>query len=235
MRGFEGSYVDESLFGPSKKTKLRNGGRKLTGQTSKTTAIYLPRNELKRMEQLSIVITPQLAIKMRKEKKRQLEAKMKESFDRKQEIMRKEEVRKANLPPDVMQVEKFNADKIILDKAKHLINEDKDDIKGMKGKMAYAMTVGVRDAQVKEKIIRIQREKLVEKRTQIKIELERLRTVKYYKDRDHQRKIDDRRASKGINVQIEEAQQRRKKQLEIKRKEQIVLKARGMFYFYFLI
>eukprot|EP00941_MAST-03F_sp_MAST-3F-sp1_P000185 g185.t1 len=231
MNSFSGSYVDESLFGPTKKSKkLRAAGRNaMGGRDSNKGAIYLQRSELERMKRDAIVITPALARQMKAEKKRLLEASMKEAFDRKNEMIRKEEIRKRNLPPDEAQVEKNIADKKIRDRAQMLRNEEEDDIKGMGKMMAYAMTVGVRDAQVREKIDRKAREKLVEKREQIRVELERLRTVKFYKDRDHKRRNDERKASLQINVQIEEAKQRRKKALEEKRKEQERLKARAKF------
>ena len=45
--------------------------------------------------------------------------------------------------------------------------------------MAYAMTVGVRDAQVRERST-ARSDKLVERRDQLRVEIERLKTVKYF-------------------------------------------------------
>lgn len=105
-------------------------------------------------------------------------------------------------------------------RSKRMMDEDTDEVKYMNKLMLYAKCVTIRDAQVEEKKAIKSEKKEEEKRLDMMMEMERLKALKMYEERESKR-IEDRRKGAGvIRAQIDEREQDRLRQLELKQQEQ---------------
>merc|ERR1712019_216297 len=85
----------------------------------------------------------------------------------------------------------------VLERAKQMLDEDMDDVKHMNQMMLYSKVVTIRDAQIQEKR-QVQGEKEEEERClDCMMEIERLKGLKMYEEREKAR-IEDQR--KGASV-----------------------------------
>lgn len=99
-------------------------------------------------------------------------------------------------------------------------DEDLDEVKRINQIMQYAKCVTVRDAQVLEKKA-ISAEKAEEERRQdMAMELERLKALRMYEEREAKRNEDLKKGSAVIRAQIEEREQERLRKIELRQQEQ---------------
>ena len=99
-------------------------------------------------------------------------------------------------------------------------DEDLDEVKRLNQVMQYAKCVTVRDAQVLEKRA-IAAEKAEEERRQdMAMELERLKALRMYEEREAKRSEDLKKGSAVIRAQIEEREQERLRKIELRQQEQ---------------
>merc|ERR1719262_1469493 len=90
----------------------------------------------------------------------------------------------------------------VLEKAKMMMDENLDDVKHMNQMMLYSKIVTIRDAQIQEKR-NIQAEKEEQERQlDMMMEIERLKALKMYEEREKQRVEDQRRGASVIIEQI---------------------------------
>lgn len=98
--------------------------------------------------------------------------------------------------------------------------ENIDEVKHMNQVVLYAKCVTVRDAQVTEKKS-LQSEKLEEERKMdMAMELERLKALRMYEERELKRIEDRKKGAAVIRAQIEEREQERLRRIELKQQEQ---------------
>merc|ERR1719206_412955 len=84
----------------------------------------------------------------------------------------------------------------VLERAKQMLDEDMDDVKHMNQMMLYSKVVTIRDAQIQEKR-HVQAEKEEEERAlDAMMEIERLKALKMYEEREKERMEDQRRGAK---------------------------------------
>merc|ERR1712113_898401 len=99
-------------------------------------------------------------------------------------------------------------------RAQNMIDEDKDDVKHMNQMGLYSKVVTIRDAQIQEKRM-VQGEKEEEERClDAMMEIERLKALKMYEEREKERLQDQRRGAKVIIEQIKDRQAQRMREEE---------------------
>merc|ERR1719408_470706 len=95
-----------------------------------------------------------------------------------------------------------------------MLDEDMDDVKHMNQMMLYSKIVTIRDAQIQEKRS-VQAEKEEEERClDAMMEIERLKALKMYEEREKERLMDQRRGAKVIIEQIKDRQAQRMREEE---------------------
>lgn len=194
----------------------------------KNDSVYiLRRSEYERIKRSAVLKSPAALRKERMEMKRKKEQEMKVAFDRKEEMIKAEESRKKNLPPSELDMLKMKQDNEIRQRAHHLLSEQEDDVKLMNQMMQYAQTVAVRDAQVREAKDLKRIRALVEKKLDLKMELERQKTVKMYSDRERLQRKKEREDALVLQEQIRRREKMREKDLELKYIEQKKIKQRA--------
>mmetsp|Transcript_43868 Transcript_43868/g.50744 ORF Transcript_43868/g.50744 Transcript_43868/m.50744 type:complete len:487 (-) Transcript_43868:191-1651(-) len=119
-----------------------------------------------------------------------------------------EEIEKAILKQQEVQV------------ARRKQEENIDEVKHMNQVVLYAKCVTVRDAQVSEKKA-LQSEKVEdERKMDMAMELERLKALRMYEERELKRIEDRKKGAAVIRAQIEEREQERLRRIELKQQEQ---------------
>merc|ERR1719353_206629 len=107
----------------------------------------------------------------------------------------------------------------MLSAADRQMAEELDDVKKMNQMMLYAKVVTIRDAQLNEKKT-IQKERLEEERRLDTImEVERLKALKMYEEREARRKEDQKNGAQVIITQMRERERERVRQLELQDQE----------------
>merc|ERR1712137_22854 len=107
----------------------------------------------------------------------------------------------------------------VLERAKQMLDEDMDDVKHMNQMMLYSKVVTIRDAQIREKR-QVQGEKEEEERClDCMMEIERLKALKMYEEREKERLQDQRRGAKVIIEQIKDRQAQRMREEESRDQE----------------
>merc|ERR1740115_515656 len=102
----------------------------------------------------------------------------------------------------------------VLENAKRMLDEGMDDVKHMNQMMLYSKVVTIRDAQIQEKRM-VQSEKEEEERClDAMMEIERLKALKMYEEREKERLQDQRRGAKVIIEQIKDRQAQRMREEE---------------------
>merc|ERR1712139_711217 len=107
----------------------------------------------------------------------------------------------------------------VLERAKDMMDENMDDVKHMNQMMLYSKVVTIRDAQIQEKRM-VQAEKEEEERClDAMMEIERLKALKMYEEREKERMTDQRRGAKVIIEQIKDRQAQRMREEESRDQE----------------
>lgn len=110
--------------------------------------------------------------------------------------------------------------------AKQIIDEEMDDVKHMNQMMQYAQCVTIRDAQILEKQRIADALIADEKRIDLAMEIDRVRTLKAQEYRDALRSEEQRRGARVIIQQIAEREQERIKEQEAREQEAHAMLAR---------
>merc|ERR1712029_933470 len=138
---------------------------------------------------------------------------------RKEKIKKMEEERKKNAMMMDNEKEGRAQKNSVLERAKQMLDEDMDDVKHMNQMMLYSKVVTIRDAQIQEKR-HVQAEKEEEERTlDAMMEIERLKALKMYEEREKERLQDQRRGAKVIIEQIKDRQAQRMREEESRDQE----------------
>ena len=139
------------------------------------------------------------------------EEKAAKSHERKEYMRQLEEERKRNQPlseSDKVSLEQHN---VVLVKAQQALDESLDDVKRMNQMMMQSKVAAVREAQLQEKVYIAQEKIEEEKQIALIMEIERLKALKMYEEREQRRAEDQRSGAKVIIEQIAE----RKGQLQL--------------------
>ncbi|CAD8168660.1 unnamed protein product [Paramecium pentaurelia] len=222
------SEVDESLFGSNKRNdaktaKVIQSVRK--GDNSNPDVVLIGEAELQRMKNNAIVKTKEEQLYQKKLLEEQKEKQMTAAKAKKQRMTQLEEEKKKQIPLTAQQQE----DKVVKDslnaRAAEILNEQLDDVKEMNKMVMYAKCVTIRDKQLQEKQQLKEEFKNQEKRKDLMMEIERLKSVKYYEEKDVQHKQELKEGHGIIVEQIKERELIRLKEKEEQEREgQIMIK-----------
>lgn len=145
---------------------------------------------------------------------------LKKARERKDRMIRLEDDKKKRAPQltesELMENEQNN---VLLSHAKQAMDEELDDVKHMNQMMLYAKCVTIRDAQVKEKERRRQEEIDEQARLDKAMEVERIKTLAMYAEREKLRQEEQRVGALVITQQIQEREAERTKQQELREQE----------------
>merc|ERR1712232_1364971 len=138
---------------------------------------------------------------------------------RKEKIKQMEEERKKNAMMNDQEKEGRAQKNSVLERAKQMLDENMDDVKHMNQMVLYSKVVTIRDAQIQEKR-QCQAEKEEEERClDCMMEIERLKALKMYEEREKERLQDQRRGAKVIIEQIKDRQAQRMREEESRDQE----------------
>ena len=139
--------------------------------------------------------------------------------ERKEKMVELEAQRKLMVPPSEIEQQQSAEKAAMLSAADRQIAEELDDVKKMNQMMLYSKVVTIRDAQLNEKKT-IQKERLEEERRLDTImEVERLKALKMYEERESRRKEDQKNGAQVIINQMRERERERVRQLELQDQE----------------
>merc|ERR1719446_1684595 len=146
-------------------------------------------------------------------------ASLAKSDARKQKMVELEAQRKLAVPPSEEEQAKLAEKALMLTAADRQMAEELDDVKKMNQMMLYSKVVTIRDAQLNEKKT-IEKERLEEERRLDTImEVERLKALKMYEEREARRKEDQKKGAQVIINQMRERERERVRQLELQDQE----------------
>merc|ERR1719247_297394 len=141
-------------------------------------------------------------------------------------MMQMEEERKKNEMLQSGNKEGRASSNSVLEKAKQMMDEEMDDVKHMNQMMLYSKVVTIRDAQIQEKrAVQGEREE-EERQLDMMMEIERLKALKMYEEREKARLDDQRRGAQVIVEQIKDRQIQRMRD-EDAREQEIAKKMAG--------
>merc|ERR1719446_1985717 len=123
------------------------------------------------------------------------------------------------IPPSEIEQQQSAEKAAMLSAADRQMAEELDDVKKMNQMMLYSKVVTIRDAQLNEKKV-IQKERLEEERRMDTVmEVERLKALKMYEEREMRRKEDQKNGAQVIINQMRERERERVRQLELQDQE----------------
>jgi len=231
---YGGRAVDETLFGGGQRNKT--SGRRAThdvsivgkdtvqvrkkfdpraGAVKASDAVVIAASDLERLRANATLLSKE---QEREQKRRQEEAyaeRMEKSAARKEKIRIMEEERKKNaLLRESGGKEARGQTSSVHARAQQMLDEDMDDVKHMNQMMLYSKVVTIRDAQVQEKRM-VQGEKEEEERQlDSMMEIERLKALQMYEQREKERLESQRSGAKVIIEQIKDRQAQRMREEE---------------------
>jgi len=138
---------------------------------------------------------------------------------RKAQMAELEERRKKEVPPSDIEKAKMAEKAAVLSNAELQLSEELDDVKKMNQMMLYAKVVTIRDAQVNEKKVIEKERQEEERRLDTIMEIERLKALKMYEEREIKSKQDRRLGATVIIDQMRERERERVRQLEMQDQE----------------
>merc|ERR1711881_481482 len=147
-------------------------------------------------------------------KKRAEEAYAERMKKSKERMMQMEEERKKNALLSDFEKDERAQKNGVLEKAKRMLDEEMDDVKHMNQMMLYSKIVTIRDAQIQEKRYVQQEKEEEERELDMMMEIERLKGLKMYEEREKSRVDDQRRGASVIIEQIKDRQSQRMREEE---------------------
>jgi len=196
-----------------------NMNRGANAASAKNNAVIIPASELNRLRENATLLSKADLEENKRRAEETYNERMKKSQARKEAIMKMEEERKKNVLLGDQDKEGRAQKNSVLEKAKQMLDEDMDDVKHMNQMMLYSKIVTIRDAQIQEKRS-VQAEKEEEERQlDMMMEIERLKALQMYEEREKSRLEDQRRGATVIIEQIKDRQSQRMREEESRDQE----------------
>mmetsp|Transcript_110859 Transcript_110859/g.201569 ORF Transcript_110859/g.201569 Transcript_110859/m.201569 type:complete len:522 (+) Transcript_110859:96-1661(+) len=194
-------------------------GRSASVTGGKGDAVVIPAMELNRLRESATLMTKAEEMQAKRRAEDAYNERMKKSQARKEKMMQMEEERKKNEMMADSSKEGRAQKNSVLERAKQMLDEDMDDVKHMNQMMLYSKIVTIRDAQIQEKRS-VQAEKEEEERQlDMMMEIERLKALQMYEEREKLRLEDQRRGAGVIIEQIKDRQAQRMREEEARDQE----------------
>lgn len=144
--------------------------------------------ELERMKNATVIKSKDEQAREKKLLEEQKDQQMAAAKARKKKMLEMDRERQKKIQPTEYQKDQANKNETLLTKAKDQLDEEHDDVKEMNNMMLYSKVVTIRDKQLQESK-RLEAEYLEEqKRMDIMMEIERLKTLKMQEEREAARK-----------------------------------------------
>jgi len=233
--------VDETLFGTTpRKTGNRKVGQEImitgkdtvrvrktmgyldspgAGAAARDIPVIIPASELNRLRDSATLLSRAEQEESKRRAEEAYNERMKKSKERKEKMLQMEEERRKNARLADIDSEGRAQKNSVLEKAKQMIDEDMDDVKHMNQMMLYSKIVTIRDAQIQEKrAVQAEREE-EERQLDMMMEIERLKALQVYEEREKTRVEDQRRGASMIVHQIKERQAQRMREEEARDQE----------------
>ena len=154
----------------------------------KSDAIIISKSELERMRGTTKIQTKEQESQQRKIMEEQREQQMVQAKQRKAKRVEMDKERQTKMPLTEQQAIEKEKNEPLLTKAQNMLDEEHDDVKHMNNMMLYSKVVTIRDQQ-KEEQKRLEEEWINEqKRLDIMMEIERLKSLKMQEEREVKRK-----------------------------------------------
>jgi len=186
-------------------------------------SIVLKGDEYTRIKAASKVLSPAEKAERARALKQQKEAAQKDSQDRKNYMSEMEAQRLKREKPSELEQEGKDKSKVLLAKAEEQLNEQEDEIKKLNEIILNAKCHAIRDAQLHEKG-EIKGELAEEnKRLDEMMEIERLRALQQYEDREVDRQYKRIEGANIIKKQINDNEQRRILEDEKREQEKLAM------------
>ena len=222
------SEVDETLFGNTKpgarpaakgRSQMETINASATGSPGQTDSVVITARDLKRMKAPSMILTAQQVSAQRKAAEAERQKARVASDARKERMLRMEEERKKALPKSESEQLKAAEDQTTLSQADLLMQEEKDEVKRMNQMVLYSKCVTIRDAQIAEKEYIAQEREEEERRLDMQYELDRIKGLQAYEQREIKRAVDRKKGADVLRKQIEEREKDRLKEEEMQDQE----------------
>merc|ERR1712078_270642 len=113
------------------------------------------------------------------------------------------------MPPTETERLKLLGDQKTLSRAEYLQQEEHDDVKSMNRMLLYAKCVTIRDQQIQDKQRMMEAEEEEERRMDIVMEIERIKALQAYREREVHRAAERKRGAEILNMQISEREKDR--------------------------
>jgi len=197
--------------------KLMSDVRK--GGLNSPHSVIISQSELLRMKNSAQFVTKEQLIQQKRLLEEQQEKLHAAARAKKQRMLEIEAEKKKTIPPTESEMETTFKNDSLKERAKLLMNEDKDEVKSMNQMMLYAKVVTIRDKQVHEKKRLHNEYKVEEKRKDLMMEIERLTKIKYYEDAERKLKEEQRKAAMETIQQVKEREMERMKEQEERERE----------------
>ncbi|QDZ25307.1 cilia- and flagella-associated protein 45 [Chloropicon primus] len=228
----KGSEVDESLFGstkPGARTMSKGTKKKVQIESIHTAQPTFPieslenvtisGSDLHRMRGSSNILSPEQVAAIKKAKMAAREKELAQSKLRKQQMLKLEEERKKRMPPTETERLKLLSDQKTLSRAEYLQQEEHDDVKSMNRMLLYAKCVTIRDQQIMDKQRMMEAEEEEERKMDLVMEIERIKALQAYGEREVQRAAERKRGAQILNMQIQEREKDRIRLEELRDQE----------------
>uniref|UniRef100_A0A061R424 Cilia- and flagella-associated protein 45 n=1 Tax=Tetraselmis sp. GSL018 TaxID=582737 RepID=A0A061R424_9CHLO len=236
----KGSYVDDTLFGKSgaktgckeapasertktPKSKPVPSGRTKTFSSDDVTLVTA--KDLERMKGPSPILSAEQQQRLKAEAEAARAEKQAVALQRKEKMLRMEEESKKKVPPTETEKLKMEADAKVLSNAEMARLEELDAVKHMNQMQLYAKCVTIRDAQVEEKKHMMLEEEEEERRLDLMMEIERLKALEHYEERDRARAEERTVGARMLQEQIDEVRQEKVRQDELMAQERAQMNA----------
>ena len=167
-------------------------------------AACITKDDLERMKKESIIETKEEKIQKKKIADEQIAQQMSKANARKQRMAENDQNRDSKVPPTLQELAQKERATNLLSKAQMQIDEEQDDVKHMNQMVLYSKVVTIRDKQLEENK-RLESEWTQEqKKLDMMMEIERLKSLKEQDEREQRRKVAVKKGQTVIVDQIKD-------------------------------
>lgn len=189
------------------------------GGIQESDSIVIPLSDLQRLKATAHKTARELAEEHRQALLQDNEERQKTSEARKEKMMRLEEERRKRRELSEMEKVELEEKNAILRKARQALDESMDDVKAMNQMMLYAKVATIRDAQLDEKEFLSHEKAELERVQDTVMEIERLKALQMYEEREQRRLEDQRRGAAVIVEQISDRMAQKQREEDLRAQE----------------
>ena len=215
------AQVDETLFKSSRSSRGGGAGSTAVLSTKEMASVASLLGPVENTSLLSVAdykrVTGRDVVELEEMRQAEAAARYEELARAEARKVRMAEIEaeaKQHVAPTEIEAEHMAEAAAILSNAEMKLAEELDDVKKMNQMMAYAKVVTIRDAQINEKKVMEKERMQEERRLDETMEIERLKAVKMYDEREQKRMRDAVEGRQVITEQIREREAERVRQLE---------------------